>query len=182
MSDSRSPAGDGRPPRAGEVLALLVIVPAVGAAARVFAAGTLTTPRWSALLVGVCAGTVGLPALAWLFERGRTGLDAFAGAGVAAGALPPVLLAISGAVGLALLGGGEYAWWALGHGPSIPLYGTLAWSKFLGLLAWSVSVGLASGLIFGLLVAPVGRWRHPANWLWAIVALAFSVAAGAVFG
>lgn len=181
MTDSTQPVAQGRPPHVGEVLALLVIVAAVAAAARVLATGGLTTPRRSAVIVGLFAGAVGMPALAWLFEKGRLGLEAFVGVGVAAGALPPILLAISGAVGLAALGGGEYAWWALGHGASIPMYGTLPWAKFAALFAWSVSIGLGSGVIYGVLV-PARRWRQPANWAWAALTVALAVGAGALFG
>jgi hypothetical protein len=181
MSELAQTTSEARPPRASEVLALLIIVPAVGAAARALATGSLTTPRQSALVVGVAAGLVGLPALAWLFERGRLSVTALASAGAVAGVVPPILLAMSGAVGLLFLGGFEYAWWALGKGASLPLYGTLGWGKYFQLLAWSISVGVASGVIYALVVPSEG-WRRPWSWGIAVLTILVMLVVGKLFG
>jgi hypothetical protein len=170
----------GRPPRVGEILALLVIVPAVAAAARSLAPAIgPVTPRLSAIYVGLFAALVGVPALAFLTERGRFGVSALAAMGLVAGAIPPLLLALSGAVGFFVLGGSEYAWWALERGISIPLYGPIGWPRFLRLLGWCVSVGLASGVIYALLV-PAGRWKQPLAWVLTALTLALAVGLGAV--
>lgn len=173
--------GQGRPPRPWEVAALVVIVPAVGAAARALAAsGSPITPRQSALFVAVCGAVVGGPLLAWSFERARVGLVALGVIGAMAGAVPPLLLAGSGLVGFLVRGGTEYLAWALPRGISLPIYGPVTWPGFLALLAWGAVVGLASGVVYALLI-PCRGWRHPRSWAWVGLVLLAAVAVGAAY-
>lgn len=177
MSVTGQPVVDGRSPRAAEAVALLVVVSVVAWAARVLTPAGITTPRQSAITVAVAAGLLGLPALAWLFERGRLSVRTLASVGALAGVIPPMLLAVSGAVGLLVLGGGEYAVWALGHGASIPIYGAISWGRFFALVLWCVLVGAASGTVYGLLV-PGHGWRKPAAWGVAVAIVAGMLVVG----
>jgi hypothetical protein len=177
MGEPTSPGSDepGRQPRAGEVLALLVIVPAVGAAARALGGPGLVAPWTAALVVGLCAGTVGVPVLVWSFEHGALGLVRLTVVGAIAGTVPPALLVVSGAIGLYLLGDAEYVQWALGRGASIPLYGLLPWPRFGMFLAWSAVVGAASGVIYRLLVVDRQTSRLAA---WGLALLVLVATAG----
>lgn len=169
------PGEPGRQPRAGEVLALLVIVPAVGAAARALGGPGLVAPWTASMVVGLWAGTIGVPLLVWSFEHGALGVVRLAVVGAIAGTIPPALLVVSGAIGLYLLGDADYVRWALGRGASIPLYGVLSWPRFGTFVAWSVVVGAASGVIYRLLVVD----RQTPRWTaWGLAGLVLVAAAG----
>lgn len=175
MEDVRFEA---RAPQGGEVLALLVIVPAVAAVARMFDGHALFDPWAAAMAVGLWAGTIGLPALVWAFEHGRTGVGALAATGVVAGLVPPVLLCVSGVLGLFIWGDAEYVGWVLGKGASIPIYGVISWPSFLRLTGWSVMIGAGSAVIFRLLVLSARTHRARS---WMLAATTLTVVAGTAF-
>lgn len=133
------------------------------------------------MAVGLWAGTVGLPVLVWLFEQGRIGFAVVTAAATVAGGIPPLLLLVSGTVGLFVRGDAEYMLWALGYGASIPFHGILPWPQFAVFFAWSAMVGLASGIIYWLMVFS-GRVRLPSTWAWIVMTLIGAALGGGLFG
>ena len=93
------------------------------------------------------AALVGLPALRWAIEHGRTRFVQLAVIGAVAGVVPPLLALVSGVIGQAAHGGTDYARWVFSHGPSLPWYGVMRWSSFAVLVAECAGIGALSGSI-----------------------------------
>jgi hypothetical protein len=103
---------------------------------------------WIVASVGLAAAVlIGMPLLFLALDRGRDGLTALIVLGSVGGALAPLLLLLSGIVGVFLHSGADYLRFTLAHGASIPAYGQLAWPKFLGLVARAVTVGAVTGAL-----------------------------------
>ena len=143
------------------VIGLLTVVPIVAILAmRAFGAAPAADDLW--LVAGfavVSAALVGLPALRWAMEHGRTRLAQLAILGALAGLLPPLLMLASGAVGQMAHGGADYARWVFSHGPSLPWYGVMRWSSFWALLGECATIGAVSGAIMTVFVSD----RRPAT-------------------
>ena len=100
MLETQSTRPPARAPAAAEVTALLAIVSGVAAVMRPLAQVRLLDPWASALAVGFAAAVIGVPVLVFALEHGRTRVGGLVLLGGIAGALPPVLLLCSGALGL----------------------------------------------------------------------------------
>jgi hypothetical protein len=136
------------------VVGLLTVVPIVAILAmRMFGLAASTDDLLMvAGLAFASALVVGVPALRWAIEHGRTRVLQLALVGAVAGLLPPCLMLVSGAAGQLALGGSDYARWVFSHGPSLPWYGVMRWSGFYALVGacaaiGAVSVALMAGLI-----------------------------------
>jgi hypothetical protein len=170
MLETQSTRPPARAPAAAEVTALLAIVSGVAAVMRPLAQVRLLDPWASALAVGFAAAVIGVPVLVFALEHGRTRVGGLVLLGGIAGALPPVLLLCSGALGLYSRHGASYVRGVLEHGASIPAYGLLNWHGFARLEGRSVLIGITSAVIFWLaLLRPHGRrW---VGWLASFVVL-----------
>jgi hypothetical protein len=109
----------------------------------------------------LCALVFGVPILAFTFERGRATAGWLMGFGALAGALPLLLLGLSGVIGLYVRSGdGERAAWALERGMPIPAAGIIFWSRFVRLETQAILLGLCCALMFWLVVVrPQGNAR-----------------------
>lgn len=136
------------PAAASRLLPLLVIVPAVAAAVRLGRPHYLETELGSAALTLLCAGVLGLPALFWALDHGRTRLAVLSVLGVVAGVLAPVAVLLTGMVGQLQYGGLAYLRRVLSRGATLPWYGMLVWPKFGGLVAAAAIVGAVSGAVY----------------------------------
>jgi hypothetical protein len=147
----------GPPPRSPavvDVAALLAIV--VGSAVVVRAGGGATVVgSWAltAIAALVCGLVFGLPVLAFTLERGRATPAWMLALGAVAGALPLLLLGVSGLIGLYVRSGGwERVVWALERGVPVPGAGVIFWSRFLRLELQATLLGLGCALMFWLVV------------------------------
>ena len=156
------------PPRSPSVIDVVILAAIVGGSALAVRAGggTVVVGAWewtfgAALLSAL---VFGLPALAFTFERGRATSAWLAGLGAIAGALPLLLLGLSGIIGLCVRAGDrEPAAWALKRGMPIPAAGVIFWPRFLRLEAQSILLGIACGLMFWLVMVrgrPETRAMH----------------------
>jgi hypothetical protein len=124
----------------------------------------------SALVWGMA---LGLPAMAYVLERGRATPVVMVSLGAVAGALPLLGLGLSGVVGLYVRSGTwERPSWALERGMPIPAAGVIYWERFLRLEAQSLLVGLTSALMLWLLVVRAKPETRALNILLALFALA----------
>ena len=119
----------------------------------------------------VCALVFGLPVLAFTLERGRAAAVWMAGLGAAAGALPLLLLGLSGIAGLYYRTDGARVAWALDLGMPIPAAGVIVWSRFLRLELQAVLLGLTCGLMFWLVMVRARPETRAINVLFALFAL-----------
>ena len=92
--------------------------------------------------VAACGGLVGLPALAWSLDAGRGRLEFMVIVGAIAGALPPVILVLTGALGLLLYGPPTYVRQALGYAANIPAHGVYPWPAYFLMVAETIAVGM----------------------------------------
>jgi hypothetical protein len=162
------------PAAASRILPLLVIVPVVAAAVRFGQPHYLETELASAALALLCASVLGLPALFWALDRGRTRLVFLTVLGVVTGVLAPVAVLVTGMVGQLQYGGLAYLRRVLTRGATLPWYGMLVWPRFAGLVAASAIVGGVSGAVYWLLFVH----RRPSLGISILLAIAL-VAAGA---
>jgi hypothetical protein len=117
-------------------------------AMRLLGSAQTTSEIWAiGGLAFCCAVVIGLPALRWAIEHGRTRILSLVLIGLVAGAAPPLLMLLSGSVGLAARGGTDYLGWVLTHGASIPWYGIRRWSQFLMETGTCAAIGGVSGAI-----------------------------------
>jgi hypothetical protein len=148
------PAPPPRSPAVPDVAALVAIV--VGSAVAVrFGGGAQVVGSWelTASAALVCALVFGLPVLAFTLERGYASPLWMLCLGALAGALPLLLLGLSGVVGLRVRAEDwERAAWALERGMPIPGAGVIYWPRFLRLEAQSVLLGLCCALMFWLVM------------------------------
>lgn len=93
------------------------------------------------------AVVIGMPLLFVALERDRDGIAALIAFGVVAGALAPLLLLLSGVVGVLLQSSTATLRFTLAHGAPIPGYGQLAWSKLLWLVARATIIGALTGAL-----------------------------------
>lgn len=160
---------------------LLAIV--VGSAVAVrLGGGVQVVGTWELTAVAalVCAVVLGLPALAFVLERGKATPAWMLTLGALAGALPLVLLGLSGIVGLYIRAGdGERVAWALGRGMPIPAAGVIYWPRFLRLETQSILLGVCCALMFWLVMVrarPETRAFHILLALFALGALSTAAA------
>jgi hypothetical protein len=99
------------------------------------------------------AALVGLPALRWAMEHGRTRVVHLGVIGALAGVVVPLIVLVSGIVGQAAHGGLDYARWVLAHGASLPWYGAMRWSIFSALIGECAIIGAVSGAIVTVFVS-----------------------------
>ena len=103
---------------------------------------------WIVAGIGLAAAVViGMPLLFFALDRNRDGLLTLVVLGAIGGALAPLLLLLSGLIGVLFRSGGDYLRFPLAHGASIPGYGQLAWPKFLGLVARAAMIGSMTGAL-----------------------------------
>lgn len=162
-----------RTPTTVDVVVMVALV--VGAALAVrWGGGGHVVGSWelTAAAALVCALVFGLPGLAFTLERGRATVAWMAGLGAAAGALPLLLLGLSGIAGLYIRHGDwERAGWALERGMPIPGAGVIFWPRFLRLELQSVLLGLTCGLMFWLIMVRARPETRAINVLLALFAL-----------
>jgi hypothetical protein len=130
-----------------EILPVLVVTPAVAAVVdAVLHSGGMPSSGFL-LFVAAVAGLIGLPAVVWALDTGRTSFGTFAILGTLAGVLVPLLMLLSGALGLWIQGNWDYAVWALGAGAPIPTRGLYRWPDFFRIALESMAVGTLSALV-----------------------------------
>jgi hypothetical protein len=167
------PAPPPRSPSVAEVVVMVAIVTGSALAVRA-GGGAVIADSWpwtlgTALL---CALMFGLPILAFTFERGRATPAWLVGLGTLAGALPLLLLGLSGVIGLYVRSGdGERAAWALERGMPIPAAGVIFWSRFVRLEAQAILLGLCCALMFWLVMVRAQSEARAVNILLAFFAL-----------
>jgi hypothetical protein len=114
---------------------------------------------------------LGLPALAFTYERAHTTLAWMLPLGALAGALPLPALAVSGLLGLRLRSGDwESALWALERGVPIPGAGVIFWARTLRLELVAMLVGLTCALMFWLIMVRARQANPAINVLLALFA------------
>jgi hypothetical protein len=139
------------PAAASRILPLLVIVPVVAAAVRVGRTHYLETELASVAMTLLCAGVLGLPALFWALDNGRTRLASLVPLGVIAGVLAPIALLVTGTLGQLQYGGFGYVRRVLTRGATLPWYGMAPWPQFAGLVAAAAITGGLSAAVYWLL-------------------------------
>jgi hypothetical protein len=152
-----------RQPRPVEVWFLLVAVTAVAAAVRTVGGPALVSPWIGAAVAGASAGVVGLPALAWMLDRGRRGLGTAVLLGIGAGSVPPLVFLAGGVLGVFVRGEHPGVRELLRLGAPVPAYGVMPWLAFLRLDARSALVGGASAVVCWLVLFRTGH-RRPLTW------------------
>ena len=107
------------------------------------------------------AALIGLPALFWALDHGRSRLWPLASLGAVAGFLPLVVISVSGMVGLLARGGPAPLAYAIERGAPIPGMGVMVWRVFLGTELLAALVGAASACVYWLIFV---SWKggHPA--------------------
>lgn len=162
-----------RTPTAADVAVMVALVVGAALAVRWGGGGQVVgTPGVAALAALVCAVVLGLPALAFALERGRTSAAWMSGLGAVAGALPLLLLGLSGIAGFYFRSGNwDRASWALEVGMPIPGTGIIVWSRFLRLELQAILVGLTCGLMFWLIMVRAKPESRAINVLMALFAL-----------
>jgi len=93
------------------------------------------------------AVVIGMPLLFFALEHDRDGFVALMVLGLIGGALAPLLVLLSGIVGVLLRTSVSYLRFTLADGASIPGYGQLAWPRFFGLVARAGIVGAVTGAL-----------------------------------
>jgi hypothetical protein len=154
VSNHTMPAPPPRSPSAVDVVVLVVIVAGSAVAVRL-GGGAQVVGSWplTAGAAFVCALVFGLPALAFALERGRATPAWMLSLGAVGGALPLMLLGLSGIVGLYVRAGQwDRAAWALERGMPIPAAGVIYWSRFLRLETQSILLGCCCALMFWLVM------------------------------
>jgi len=159
MSD---PPLETRPPRAGELLPLLVIAPAIWAFVRLAAVTSLVDPWVSLALAAAAGGLFGIPALFWALDHDRATPVVLGLLGAIAGALVPAAFVVSAASGFLARQGLEAARWLLGRHAIFPLVGAVSWTSFVLIDLEAACSGALAGLVSWALVArrrPASRLR-----------------------
>lgn len=153
---------------------MLVVAAAAAAGAVRVAGGASVVGSWE-LAVGasaVSALALGLPALAFVLERGRATPGWVLMLGAVGGALPLPLLGLSGVIGLYVRAGNwERVAWALDRGIPIPAAGIIFWARFARIEAQAMLVGFTCALIFWLVMIRARPGTRMVNALLALVAL-----------
>jgi len=148
------PAPPPRSPSAIDVFVLVAIVAGSAVAVRL-GGGAQVVGSWE-LTAGaalICALVFGLPALAFCLERGRATPAWMLTLGAVGGALPLLLLGLSGVVGLRVRANDwGRAVWALEQGMPIPAAGVIFWPRFVRLELQAILLGLCCGLMFWLVM------------------------------
>jgi hypothetical protein len=112
-------------------------------------------------MAAAAAALLGLPALFWALDHGRTGLETLATLGALAGAVPLVLALASGALGVGARYGPHVLLAVLRHGAPLPAFGAPSWREFAIDELTSSAIGGASGALYWLLfVRFVRRFRR----------------------
>lgn len=149
--DSASPPDEHRPPRARDLLPLLLIAPAITAPVW-WMDRTPIVGFWTALMTASAAGGVlGIPVLYWALDHGRTSAHWLGPLGALAAMVFPVALLASGAAGQLLLGGRRYLIRVLRRSAPIPGAGQIPWSAYAELVVTAVVIGAACGVVYALL-------------------------------
>lgn len=156
-----------------DVVVMVALVVAAALAVRWGGGGQVVgTAGITALVALTCALVLGLPALAFSLERGRTSAGWMTGLGALAGALPLLLLGLSGVAGFYVRGGNwDRASWALELGMPIPGAGIIVWSRFLRLELQTTLLGLTCGLMFWLIMVRATPETRATSVLTALFAL-----------
>jgi hypothetical protein len=90
------------------------------------------------------AALVGVPAVQWAIEHGRTRVVHLMAIGALSGAVVPLLALISGVAGQLAHGGGDYTRWILAHGATLPWYGSMRWGSFAAFVGECAAIGAMS--------------------------------------
>ena len=136
------------------VIALLTVVPIIAIlAVRLFGLAPSADDLWSVAGFAVAsAALIGLPALRWAMEHGRTRVVHLGVIGALAGVVAPLIVLVSGIVGQAAHGGIDYTRWVLAHGASVPWYGSMRWSRFCALVGECGAIGAVSGAVMTVFI------------------------------
>jgi len=173
------------PPRSPAVVDALVLVTiVVGSAVAVRAGGgAQVAGSWqvTAIAAFACALVFGLPALAFVLERGLARPAWLVSLGATGGALPLVLLGLSGIIGLYVRSGGwERVSWALERGMPLPAAGIVFWPRFVRLEVQSTMLGACCGLMVWLVMVRARPETRALNILLALFVLATAMTAAAL--
>ncbi len=163
-----------RSPSIVDVLVLVAIVAGSAVTARL-GGGAHVVGSWqlAAAAAIVCALVLGLPALAFTLERGLATPRWMLSLGAVGGALPLLLLGLSGIVGLYVRAGDwDRAAWALERGMPIPAAGVIYWPRFVRLEAQSILLGCCCALMFWLVMIRARPETRAFHILLALFALA----------
>jgi hypothetical protein len=165
------------PPRSPSVVDVVVLVAVVvGSAVAVrLGGGAQVVGSWQLTAASALVGALvfGLPALAFTLERGRATPAWMLSLGAIGGALPLLLLGLSGIIGLYVRSGGwDRVSWALERGMPIPAAGVIFWSRFARLEVQSVLLGACCALMFWLVMVRARPETRAFNILLALFVLA----------
>lgn len=129
----------------------------------------------------VCALVFGLPALAFTLERGLARPAWMVGLGAVGGALPLLLLGLSGVIGLYVRSGGwDRVAWALERGMPLPAAGVVFWPRFVRLEVQSILLGSCCALMVWLVMVRARPETRAINILLALFVLATTMTAAAL--
>jgi hypothetical protein len=153
MADPRDAPGaaDAPAPRPRQLLPILLIAPYVAFCACWIADDDPVNTVVTVAMAAAAAALLGLPALFWALDHGRTGLGTLATLGALAGAVPLVLALASGALGVGARYGPHVLLAVLRHGAPWPAFGAPSWHEFAIDELTSSAIGAASGALYWLL-------------------------------
>jgi hypothetical protein len=160
--DGYAPPDDDRPPPgAPQLLPLFPIVLVVAWAVRSFEEYPWVATRTAVAIALGAAGLIGIPALHWALDTGRRTLTTLLLLGTVVGAMPLLLMLLSGVIGRLARGGVPHAWRVLEGGAPIPGAGLMPWMTFARAEVPAAAIGALSAAVYWLLfIAPRGRQRR----------------------
>jgi hypothetical protein len=144
-------------PTAARLLPVLLIVPIVSVALRWGRPHYLEDVSSAVAFTLLCAGVLGLPALFWALDHGRTSLASLITLGFVTGFLATIVVLATGLLGQLQYGGLRYMRRVVAHGATLPWYGMLAWTPFAGLAGACAIAGGVSGAVYWVLFVHRGQ-------------------------
>jgi hypothetical protein len=153
MADPRDAPGaaDAPAPRPRQLLPILLIAPYVAFCACWIADDDPINTVVTVAMAAGAAALLGLPALFWALDHGRTGLGTLTALGALAGTVPLLLALVSGTLGVGARYGVHALLAVLRHGAPLPAFGAPSWHEFAIDELTSSAIGAASGALYWLL-------------------------------
>jgi hypothetical protein len=182
VSNAFMPAPPPRSPSVIDAVVLVTIV--VGSAVAVrLGGGAQVVGSWqlTAAAALVAALVFGLPALAFALERGLARPAWMVSLGAVGGALPLLLLGVSGVIGLYVRSGGwDRVAWAIERGMPLPGAGIIFWPRFIRLEVQAIVLGACCALMVWLVMVRARPETRALNILLALFALATAMTLAAL--
>lgn len=140
---------DPTPPRAIDLLPVLLIASVLTPVAWWVTRSKVTLPVFAAFSIG-SAALLGVPLLFWALDHAWARLKSYVLLGATAGAVPMIAVLASGVLGRLMRGGLPYLERVLARGAPIPVAGLMTWPQF--------AVAELQGIAFGSVCAAI-YWR-----------------------